>query len=233
MERFGAVNSTPLLEPALAQKRARLDVSVVTSALQAPSSAPVRPATISASKTTTPPKLVRPLVVITKQANSSDAPTISATFPSRQTQPPAALVDPAPVPSSPLPSTASSVQASPTAATTVRERCAFYPNCKKVSCPFHHPSEPCKFYPSCQFGTNCLYVHPSNTTSCRFGLHCMNKLCPFVHPTMPCRFGALCRTAACAFEHKCKFDVGCKKSGCNLKHPKRTEQEAFLKAHQA
>ncbi|KAI1286307.1 Zinc finger CCCH domain-containing protein 14 [Halotydeus destructor] len=62
--------------------------------------------------------------------------------------------------------------------------CKFYPNCKKVSCPFEHGTTPdqssiqCKWFPNCQFKTACKFKHPN----CKFMSSCTNANCVYKHP---------------------------------------------------
>uniref|UniRef100_A0AC35U2H8 Zinc finger CCCH domain-containing protein 14 n=1 Tax=Rhabditophanes sp. KR3021 TaxID=114890 RepID=A0AC35U2H8_9BILA len=56
-------------------------------------------------------------------------------------------------------------------------KCVFWPKCKKVDCPFIHPTTPCAKFPNCYFGNKCLYIHPT----CKFQQHCNNSQCPFTH----------------------------------------------------
>ncbi|CAB3396796.1 unnamed protein product [Caenorhabditis bovis] len=59
-----------------------------------------------------------------------------------------------------------------------RERCHFWPNCKKDPCQYYHPVKACTNFPNCSFGNRCHFIHP------------------------PCRFDALCTKLAASLEAK-------------------------------
>ncbi|KAJ2825728.1 hypothetical protein IWW50_002717 [Coemansia erecta] len=45
---------------------------------------------------------------------------------------------------------------------TAKRRCRFWPACSNRNCKYVHPRQPCQAYPQCSFGTNCIYVHPTD-----------------------------------------------------------------------
>lgn len=116
-----------------------------------------------------------------------------------------------------------------------KERCKFWPFCKKESeCIYAHPIEQCKQFPSCKLGADkCLFIHPL----CKFDAVCTKKDCPFLHiakkpqlllPTVQphvmhveCKFFPNCYNVNCPFIHPklCIFGTMCKNLTCTFKHP--------------
>lgn len=115
-----------------------------------------------------------------------------------------------------------------------KERCKFWPFCKKeAECIYAHPTEQCKQFPSCKLGADkCLAIHPL----CKFDLHCTKNDCPFLHiakkqqlplPTVQphvmhveCKFYPNCYNPNCPFIHPklCLYGSNCKNPVCTFKH---------------
>ncbi|KAJ2836517.1 hypothetical protein J3B01_002776 [Coemansia erecta] len=43
-----------------------------------------------------------------------------------------------------------------------KRRCRFWPACSNRNCKYVHPQQECQAFPQCSFGTNCIYVHPTD-----------------------------------------------------------------------
>ncbi|KAJ2410049.1 hypothetical protein J3F80_000847 [Coemansia sp. RSA 2526] len=43
-----------------------------------------------------------------------------------------------------------------------KRRCRFWPACSNRNCKYIHPQQECQAFPQCSFGTNCIYVHPTD-----------------------------------------------------------------------
>lgn len=143
-----------------------------------------------------------------------------------------------------MPAEEQAMDASEESADQKKEKCRFWPFCKKEDeCVFHHPTKQCDKFPNCELTADkCLDIHPM----CKFDATCNKMDCPFLHiakrqlpmsaPTMPhhieCKFYPKCYNTNCPFFHPkfCIYGAMCKKPGCMFKHPETSSKVA--KPHQ-
>lgn len=138
------------------------------------------------------------------------------------------------------------MEASDECADEKKEKCRFWPFCKKEDeCIYHHPTKQCDKFPNCELTADkCLDIHPM----CKFDVNCNKIDCPFLHiakrqlpmpaPTIShhmsveCKFYPKCYNNNCPFFHPklCIYGAMCKKPGCMFKHPEVSSNVA--KPHQ-
>ncbi len=117
----------------------------------------------------------------------------------------------------------------------LKQKCAYFPECKNKECPYYHPTRICVHFPNCSRGSECTYIHPQ--IPCKYQDACQNPVCNYYHSpalskamnpipvqsTVVCKFYPNCANPSCPFIHPveipCKFGISCQRPGCHFKHP--------------